>query len=45
MDKCGICGNTTIEYKDALLCTKCDAEEIAKRALESYKKQFKVVTK
>jgi DNA-directed RNA polymerase subunit M/transcription elongation factor TFIIS len=43
MDKCGECGNVILKYKDVLLCTKCDAEEIAKRAKESYNKQFKVV--
>lgn len=43
MDKCDKCGNVTIEYEDELLCTKCHANEIAKRALESYKKQFEVV--
>ena len=45
MDKCSKCGNAILEYDDELLCTKCDAEEIARRAVDSYNKQFKAVTK
>jgi len=45
MDKCGKCGNATIKYDDELLCTKCDKDVIAKKALDSYNKQFKAVKK